>query len=336
MTSPFNNPGNPPNTTHTNPNTTNTNPKNTNTNPKNTNTNTNPTRSYDLAEETRIWKNRCLICGGNRHGHWRQCDKECLHCRENLGIVGANRHRGQPCPNLPFKSRWWRDLGGAQIGETNYNKGKIATLEVRLKQSEEEKAERDNEVLRLQSINHNTQQRLESVLRQKDESLQQNKDLKAAFQHSASTVQLQQEQIERDWAHRNGPNIWRGRHAHTQGMTAHATAEEMILSRMRDDLTVVIGAALTIVIGATLAIVIAALDPQSPTEDTTTDTGVPAAGAAPSVLTTIAPTRIAQVRVKATLKAWAGGIPRTAQAAGGLIYFFFSSSSFFFIFSVLI
>ncbi|KAL1643297.1 hypothetical protein SLS58_004968 [Diplodia intermedia] len=49
--------------------------------------------------------------------------------KNKCGLTGPNKHKGRPCPNVPFPSRWWRDIGGSHIGETNWNKSKIQSLE---------------------------------------------------------------------------------------------------------------------------------------------------------------------------------------------------------------
>lgn len=86
---------------------------------------------------SRLWNNRCLTCAEDLHGHWRNCDRECFHCRTNRGITGPNSHQGVPCPNIDKPFRWWKDICGRYVGETYSAEPRIQMLQEEVQRQED-------------------------------------------------------------------------------------------------------------------------------------------------------------------------------------------------------
>ncbi|KAH7038480.1 hypothetical protein B0J12DRAFT_764846 [Macrophomina phaseolina] len=151
-------------------------------------------------ELKRKWRGLCIICGQNRHGHWTQCRNPCAHCKD-AGKPGVH-HNGKSCPVAG--PRFFKDVGGGAVGDTNRNKviiedlqDQVAILREQLKRSTNEtefvKVDRDRlradlEHALLQQRNRTTElaenatfwYRSAEMLRQENETLRRNTLLPAA------------------------------------------------------------------------------------------------------------------------------------------------------------
>lgn len=75
-----------------------------------------------------------------------------------------------PCPNTGFNSRWWKDVGGGLIGETNWNKLRVQSLERLLQQKDKKIQGMDKQIL----------QKDEALRRRKEKIIELEGDLDSA------------------------------------------------------------------------------------------------------------------------------------------------------------